>query len=133
MENTLIERINKVLIKNKLNMAQFAGRIEFDQKTVHNYLKGKRKASLEFVESTISTFGLDANWVLFGKGRPKAREFVDSFETDEPQVDYKEKWIELLQQNNELLIRITEYQDREIVLENSRGGAVANVRAAKVG
>ena len=133
MENTLIERINRVLIKNKLNMAQFASRIQLDQKTVYNYLKGKRRASLEFVEITISTFGLDANWVLFGKGGPKPREFVNIFETNEPQVDYKEKWIELLQQNNELLRRITEYQDRDMVLENSKGGAVANVRAANVG
>ncbi len=66
MEDPLIQRIKDVRLANKLNMSQFAKRINSEQKTVNNYLNGKRKLSLDFVESIIRTFGLDANWLLFG-------------------------------------------------------------------
>ena len=133
MEDALIQRIKDVLLTNGLNMSQFANRINLEQKTVNNYLNGKRKLSLEFVESIIRTFGLDANWLIFGIENHKQNNIPENLPPNNNTVDYKVKWIELLEENIELLRRITEYQDAELILENKKGGAVAIARAAKVG
>ncbi len=133
MEDPLIQRIKDVRLANKLNMSQFAKRINSEQKTVNNYLNGKRKLSLDFVESIIRTFGLDANWLLFGIGNDRQNNFIENVLSNNDTEDYKEKWIELLVENNELYRRITELQNTKKSLENSKGGAVAIARAAKVG
>ena len=133
MEDALIQRIKEVRVANNLNMTQFANRINSEQKTVNNYLNGKRKLSLEFVESVIRTFGLDANWLLFGTENPKQNNALVNSPPNNDTTDYKVKWIELLEENIELLRRVTEFQDAEKKLENSKGGAVAIARAAKVG
>lgn len=133
MKDTLIQRIKEVLLANGLNMSQFANRINSEQKTVNNYLNGKRKLSLEFVESTISTFGLDANWLIFGIENQKQNSIPENLPPNNDTIDYKVKWIELLEENIELLRRITEFQDAKKTLENKKGGAVAIARAAKVG
>lgn len=133
MEDALIQRIREVLLANGLNMSQFANRINSEQKTVNNYLNGKRKLSLEFVESIISTFGLDANWLIFGTENQKQNNIPENIPPNNDAVDYKVKWIELLEENIELYRRISEFQDAEKTLENTKGGAVAIARAAKVG
>ena len=109
-------------------MSQFANRIDCEQKTVNNYLNGKRKLSLGFVESIIITFKLDANWLLFGIENGNEGNKIGIIE-----VDYKEKWIELLQENIELHRNLAEFYKETKILENETGGAVANVRAAKAG
>jgi transcriptional regulator with XRE-family HTH domain len=133
MEDALIQRIKEVRVANNLNMTQFANRINSEQKTVNNYLNGKRKLSLEFVESVIRTFGLDANWLLFGTENYGQYNTHKNPPPNNDTIDYKVKWIELLEENIELLRRVTEFQDAEKKLENSKGGAVAIARAAKVG
>ena len=133
MEDPLIQRIKDVRLANKLNMSQFAKRINSEQKTVNNYLNGKRKLSLDFVESIIRTFGLDANWLLFGIGNDRQSNFIENVLSNNDTEDYKEKWIELLVENNELYRRITELQNTKKSLENSKGGAVAIARAANTG
>jgi transcriptional regulator with XRE-family HTH domain len=133
MEDALIQRIREVRLANNLNMTQFAIRINSEQKTVNNYLNGKRKLSLEFVESIIRTFGLDANWLLFGTENPKQNNPLENSPPDNDMIDYKVKWIELLEENIELLRKITKFQEVEKSLENTKGGAVAIARAAKVG
>ena len=99
MEDALIQRIKEVRLANKLNMTQFAIRINSEQKTVNNYLNGKRKLSLEFVESIIRTFGLDANWLLFGTENPNQNNPLENSPLDNEMIDYKVKWIELLEEN----------------------------------
>ena len=133
MEDALIQRIKEVRVANNLNMTQFANRINSEQKTVNNYLNGKRKLSLEFVESIIRTFGLDANWLLFGTENHSQYNTHKNPPPNNDTIDYKVKWIELLEENIELLRRVTEFQDAEKTLENTKGGAVAIARAAKVG
>ena len=133
MEDALIQRIKEVRLANNLNMTQFAIRINSEQKTVNNYLNGKRKLSLEFVESIIRTFGLDANWLLFGIENPIQNNPLENSPPDNDMIDYKVKWIELLEENIELLRKITKFQEVEKTLGNSKGGAVAIARAAKVG
>lgn len=128
MEEALIERIKEVLLENKLNMTQFAFKVNSEQKTVHNYLSGKRKLSLGFVESVIRTFGLDANWLLLGTENSKVENTTIS-----SGIDYKEKWIGLLEENNELHRKLAEFYEEARILENEKGGAVASVRAAKAG
>ncbi|GEM_PF-4667617 len=133
MEDALIQRIKNVRLANNLNMSQFAKRINSEQKTVNNYLNGKRKLSLEFVESVISTFELDANWLLFGTENHIQYNAQENPPPNKDSIDYKVKWIELLEENIELYRRVTEFQDAEKILENTKGGAVAIARAAKVG
>ena len=128
MEVAIIQRIKGLISEKNLNMSQFANRIDCEQKTVNNYLNGKRKLSLGFVESIIITFKLDANWLLFGTENGKEGNEIGIIE-----VDYKEKWIELLQENIELHRNLAEFYKETKILENENGGAVANVRAAKVG
>ena len=128
MENALTQRIKDVISENGLNMTQFANCINFEQRTVNNYLNGKRKFSLEFVESIIRTFELDANWLLFGKENSKTDKLSEK-RLPLVNLDYKEKWIELLQENIELHRKIAEYQEAEKLLENVKGGAVASARA----
>jgi transcriptional regulator with XRE-family HTH domain len=133
MEDSIIQRVREVLVTNALNMSQFANCIKCEQKTVHNYLNGKRKLSLEFVESTIRTFGLDANWLLFGTGSYKQEFKPEDLSSSNDLIDYREKWIELLQENIELLRKIADMKEAEASLENSKGGAVAIARAANMG
>ncbi len=128
MEVAIIQRIKGLISEKNLNMSQFANRIDCEQKTVNNYLNGKRKLSLGFVESIIITFKLDANWLLFGTENGKEGNEIGIIE-----VDYKEKWIELLQENIELHRNLAEFYKETKILENETGGAVANVRAAKAG
>ena len=128
MEVAIIQRIKGLISEKNLNMSQFANRIDCEQKTVNNYLNCKRKLSLGFVESIIITFKLDANWLLFGIENGNEGNKIGIIE-----VDYKEKWIELLQENIELHRNLTEFYKETKILENENGGAVANVRAAKVG
>lgn len=128
MEVAIIQRIKGLISEKNLNMSQFANRINCEQKTVNNYLNGKRKLSLGFVESIIITFKLDANWLLFGTENGKEGNEIGIIE-----VDYKEKWIELLQENIELHRNLAEFYKETKILENETGGAVANVRAAKAG
>jgi len=109
-------------------MSQLANRIDCDPKTVNNYFNGKPKLSLSFVESVIISFELDANWLLFGREKAKEGQDIGIIE-----VDYKEKWIELLQENIELHRDLAEFYKEARILENEKVGAVANVRAAKAG
>ena len=60
----IIERINFLIEKNKLNPTSFAKRIDMSQKTVNNYLNGKRKLSLEFICRVLSSFELNFEWLI---------------------------------------------------------------------
>ena len=128
MEVAIIQRIKELLSEKNLNMSQLANRIDCEPKTVNNYFNGKRKLSLSFVESVIISFELDANWLLFGREKAKEGQDIGIIE-----VDYKEKWIELLQENIELHRDLAEFYKEARILENEKVGAVANVRAAKAG
>ena len=68
MEELIIQRINHIISSNNLNASSFAKKIDIPQKTVNNYLNGSRKLSLEFIFKIISSFELNANWLIMGTG-----------------------------------------------------------------
>jgi phage repressor protein C with HTH and peptisase S24 domain len=65
----IIDRINKLITDSGLSEREFATKINLGQRSVNYYLKREQKPSLDFVEKTIFSFGLDANWLLNGEGQ----------------------------------------------------------------
>lgn len=67
MENTVIQRIKSYCSDKSYTESKLAYLIGMEQRTVNNYMSGKRKISFDFIESIVRTFGIDANWLLTGK------------------------------------------------------------------
>ena len=66
---TVIERIEKVCKEFNISITELSKRINMPQTTVNSYMNGSRKMSYEFAESVITTFGLNANWIVTGNGQ----------------------------------------------------------------
>ena len=122
MEVAIIQRIKELLSEKNLNMSQLANRIDCEPKTVNNYFNGKCMLSLSFVESVIISFELDANWLLFGREKAKEGQDIGIIE-----VDYKEKWIELLQENIELHRDLAEFYKEARILENEKKKSLVGI------
>lgn len=62
----VIDRILSFCVEQGYSQSEFAKALGMEQKTVNNYLNRSRKVSFEFVDNVVSTFGLNANWLLSG-------------------------------------------------------------------
>lgn len=62
----VIDRILEYCVEQGYSQSEFAKALGMEQKTVNNYLNRSRKVSFGFVNNVISTFGLNANWLLSG-------------------------------------------------------------------
>ncbi|WP_288530768.1 LexA family transcriptional regulator [uncultured Bacteroides sp.] len=66
MKKDVIDRITAFYTDKNWSQAEFAAKLNMEQKTVNNYLNRSRKPSFEFIDRVIRTFGLDANFFIFG-------------------------------------------------------------------
>lgn len=64
----VLERILDVCKSKGYNKSEFARRLGMGPRTVNDYLNRSRKISFEFIDRIVSTFEVDANWLLTGKG-----------------------------------------------------------------
>lgn len=77
MNIDVIQRVKGFAKQKGLNETQLANLLGMSQRTINNYMNNSRKISYEFIESLIRTFGLNANWLLSGKGEM----YIDSTPT----------------------------------------------------
>ncbi|MDD6211280.1 MAG: helix-turn-helix transcriptional regulator [Bacteroidales bacterium] len=69
MEDSVLERVKYLIDVKRLSVLSLSEIIGMPQTTVNNYILGKRRISLEFIEKIISSFGdVNPNWLLTGKG-----------------------------------------------------------------
>ncbi|MEZ5082036.1 MAG: helix-turn-helix transcriptional regulator [Bacteroidales bacterium] len=66
----MIERIYKILQIKKLSPSQFADEIQVQRSGVSHILSGRNKPSLDFILKVLTSYpDIDADWLLFGKGK----------------------------------------------------------------
>jgi transcriptional regulator with XRE-family HTH domain len=61
-------RIKEVRMHFKLSLSKFAGKIDITKNSVVNYESNSRCPNAVTLEKIIRIFGIDANWLLAGKG-----------------------------------------------------------------
>ena len=62
------ERILKIMADNNMNAASFADRISVPRSGLSHVLKGRNKASLDYIQKILEVFpNIDSNWLLTGK------------------------------------------------------------------
>lgn len=66
-EKDIIDRVLEFCSEQGYSQSEFAKHLGMEQRTVNNYLNRSRKVSFEFIDKTISTFGLNANWLFSGE------------------------------------------------------------------
>lgn len=64
----IIDRINKLIIDNKISELGLSSKIGIPQRSINYYMNRKQKPSLEFVKKITEAFNIDANWLLTGEG-----------------------------------------------------------------
>lgn len=65
---TLVERIQTIMVTNKLTPAAFADRIGVQRSSVSHVLNGRNKPSLDFIEKILLEFPkVSATWLITGK------------------------------------------------------------------
>ncbi|OXS56430.1 DNA-binding XRE family transcriptional regulator [Bacillus sp. V-88] len=52
---------------NKLNQKEFAKKIGINQSSLSDIEKGRTKPSVDTIMATCRTFGVQADWILFGE------------------------------------------------------------------
>ena len=67
-EKEVLERILGICESKGYNKSEFARHLGMGQRTVNGYLNGSRKISFEFIRRIVSTFDVDADWLITGKG-----------------------------------------------------------------
>lgn len=107
MENEVLQRIKQFAGINKLNETELAKKVGIAQRTVNNYMNGKRKISFDFIIKIVTIFDLDANWLITGEGEmyKKEMESISAFYDHdkyikilEDSIFTKKKYIEKLEQ-----------------------------------
>lgn len=70
MENTIKERITRVIAYNKLSVKRFSEIIGMPQTTVNGYTTGSREAKIDFAVAILSNFeNISAEWLMRGQGQ----------------------------------------------------------------
>ena len=106
MEESIIERIKKLLEVEGLNETSFAKAINMNQRTVNNYFNGNRKPSIEFICKISSAFGLNHGWLLTGIGNKQTAQ--DETIESRRDVDYREKYVNTIEEINEVRKELNE-------------------------
>lgn len=71
-EKEVLERILSLYRSKGCNKSGFARHLGMEPRTVNGYLNRTRKISFEFIDRIVSTFDVDANWLLTGSdGKPR--------------------------------------------------------------
>ena len=126
MEDSVIQRIEEILVDNNLNKSQFSIKLGLDQKTVNCYMNKKRKFSFEFIEAIIKIFEISPDWLLLGKVNKSSNidKLIEEMELKDQMI------LDLRQQieKDNLLIEIL--QERLSGLKKLRTGALGTVGAA---
>ena len=81
INNDLIDRIKFVINNEGISVNKFAENIGYAQSNIYSVLNGKRPVPMSLIESIVSTYGIDKQWLLTGEGTPQPEEPV------EPQPD----------------------------------------------
>jgi transcriptional regulator with XRE-family HTH domain len=111
----IIDRINKLIADNKMSEREFATKIGMGQRSVNYYLKREQKPSLEFIINIIKTFpNISSGWLLTGKGSIEVSENPVS----EINIDYKDKYTEVLEENRKLNKEIKVALEKASVLKD---------------
>ena len=74
IDTDLIERIKSVIEKENLTANKFAKSLGFSQGNLSDILNGKRPVPMSLIESIVSTYGVDKQWLLTGEGTPQPPE-----------------------------------------------------------
>ncbi|WP_457571282.1 helix-turn-helix domain-containing protein [Desulfovulcanus sp.] len=55
-------------VRGKLNQSEFATMLGVHRSTLSRYERGEFEPSIDFLDHLCSNFGININWLLFGKG-----------------------------------------------------------------
>jgi transcriptional regulator with XRE-family HTH domain len=117
MEHDMIERVIEFMKSRGLNPSSLSRGIGMPQKTVNNYLSGRRKLSLEFIAKLGGSFGLNLDWLITGNG---SAEVVVAEARESEDGKYETKYHALLEENRELSQENRKlYQKHTLALEKT--------------
>lgn len=59
-----------VILRGELSQADFAEKLGVSRNTLSRYENGTNIPGADFLQMLVTTFGVDANWLLLGVGEP---------------------------------------------------------------
>lgn len=75
------------LLRGKTSQSQFAARLGIPQMTLSNYETGKSEPKFSLVDLICTTFCVDANWLILGRGSMKLGDEADTAAEVAPQAN----------------------------------------------
>ena len=138
METTIAQRIKQIVELKKLNYLSFSKIVGVTNSAISTMFTRNSNPSFELIVGIVTSFNdINSDWLLTGKG-----EMIKSTEPNQPKnddqgVNYKEKWIEGMQEVievrrelNEANAKIRELLEAELLLKNERKNAVGSAGLA---
>ena len=65
------DRINQVIKSENKTLKELAVILDVPYQSMHNYLRGDRKISVDFLEKLFTQLGINSNWLLTGHGEER--------------------------------------------------------------
>lgn len=120
MENTIIQRLCRLLEDNNLSVSAFAKSIDMNQVTANDYFLGKRKIAFALIETTLSHYpNLSAEWLLRGVGDMYLPNDTVENSNNNAEENYLKETIELLKSNIEDLKETIVAQRETIIAQRN--------------
>lgn len=118
MENAILQRVKQLSFEMfDSNTSAFAKAIGIQQVTFNNYISGKRKLSLEAVESILNAFQtLSAEWLLRGEGEMLMASTGDTqrvVEVEPAKVVEKEDYLKVIKLQQEQIATLIKLLDNK--------------------
>lgn len=89
MENKINDRLKHVIEAQNLTNRKMALKIDMNCATVNTIINGSRKPNVEIIRKFVDLIGVNANWLLTGKGNI----YIVNDENPEKQLKQKEQYI----------------------------------------
>jgi len=124
------ERVKEVLKNSKISINKLSVLINLPQKTLNNQISGDSAMGINVIQAISDYYNININWLLTGEGEMLKHPTQNIIH--EYGIDYKEKYFDLLEKNNQLQSEMLEIKNKLLEAKEGANNVRDGVMAAKV-
>ena len=119
IKKELSQRIRKIRKANNLNQEAFASKTDVSKDHVSKVENGRLYPNFDLLQNLRNKFDVNLNWLIAGAGKMNFKTYetqqnVRTVGEDDPEyLTFKEKYIEVMEENRKLNEKLRYYMEKE--------------------